>query len=462
MSETLGDRLRLARQERNLSLAQAAEWTHIRLHYLEALESGDLNRLPSKANARGFLRAYAGFLGVDADGLLAMLDGVTSSPALEDASPAPASTPPTDIPAGGPRLIFKQLGESLQQHRETLGFSLQEVERHTRVRKRYLEALEDGNLDGLPSPVQGRGMLQNYATFLGLDPEPILLRFADGLQARLAERRASAPISLPSRAFQGSDTPGSPTVRSSRRVGLGLLRRWITLDYLLIGALLVLLVGFVVWGVLRINTLRAEQAGQPEATVPSIAEALLATPAEEVTLTQTLSGEITTETPGSIPSEDSDSIGTADSIETLPASLPEQPVVVPTEGAGLEPTLAATLPAIGDAPVQVYVTVLQRAWMRVTVDGEIEFEGRVLPGSAYAFAGIAQVDLLTGNGAALQLFFGDQDLGVLGVYGEVVFRAFTPEGLVLPTPTMTPTPTATTLVTGTPPATVTVPPTPAP
>jgi hypothetical protein len=100
--------------------------------------------------------------------------------------------------------------------------------------------------------------------------------------------------------------------------------------------------------------------------------------------------------------------------------------------------------------------------MRVTVDGEIEFEGRVLPGSAYAFAGIAQVDLLTGNGAALQLFFGDQDLGVLGVYGEVVFRAFTPEGLVLPTPTMTPTPTATTLVTGTPPATVTVPPTPAP
>jgi hypothetical protein len=196
--------------------------------------------------------------------------------------------------------------------------------------------------------------------------------------------------------------------------------------------------------------------------VPSIAEALLATPAEEVTLTQTLSGEITTETPGSIPSEDSDSIGTADSIETLPAALPEQPVVVPTEGAGLEPTLAATLPAIGDAPVQVYVTVLQRAWMRVTVDGEIEFEGRVLPGSAYAFAGIAQVDLLTGNGAALQLFFGDQDLGVLGVYGEVVFRAFTPEGLVLPTPTMTPTPTATTLVTGTPPATVTVPPTPAP
>ncbi|HZD56498.1 MAG TPA: hypothetical protein VE136_07240, partial [Anaerolineales bacterium] len=53
--------------------------------------------------------------------------------------------------------------------------------------------------------------------------------------------------------------------------------------------------------------------------------------------------------------------------------------------------------------------------------------------------------ILTGNGAALQVFFNQQDLGTLGIYGEVVDRVFTPQGMVLPTPSPTPTtlPTAT-------------------
>ncbi len=41
------------------------------------------------------------------------------------------------------------------------------------------------------SPVQGRGMLNNYAVFLGLDPEPLLLRFADGVTTwRWSKQRA--------------------------------------------------------------------------------------------------------------------------------------------------------------------------------------------------------------------------------------------------------------------------------
>jgi cytoskeletal protein RodZ len=55
MSETIGQTLRNARQERNLSLEEAAEETHIRVNYLEALEKGDLDQLPSQAHARGFI-----------------------------------------------------------------------------------------------------------------------------------------------------------------------------------------------------------------------------------------------------------------------------------------------------------------------------------------------------------------------------------------------------------------------
>jgi hypothetical protein len=42
-------------------------------------------------------------------------------------------------------------------------------------------------------------MLSNYAIFLGFDPEPLLLRFAEGLQANLAARQALAASLLPAK-----------------------------------------------------------------------------------------------------------------------------------------------------------------------------------------------------------------------------------------------------------------------
>jgi hypothetical protein len=88
--------------------------------------------------------------------------------------------------------------------------------------------------------------------------------------------------------------------------------------------------------------------------------------------------------------------------------------------------------------------------MRVIVDGETEFEGRVIPDSAYNFAGEATVEVLTGNGLALQVFYDQADLGRLGVYGQVVRQVYTAEGIVTPTPTITLTPTVTLPATPTP------------
>jgi hypothetical protein len=93
--------------------------------------------------------------------------------------------------------------------------------------------------------------------------------------------------------------------------------------------------------------------------------------------------------------------------------------------------------------VQVYITVRQRAWVRVLVDSELQFEGRVIPGSAYTYSGDEQVEILTGNGAALYVFLNQQDLGTLGSYGQIVHRILTAQGALTPTPTITLTPTAT-------------------
>ncbi len=77
--------------------------------------------------------------------------------------------------------------------------------------------------------------------------------------------------------------------------------------------------------------------------------------------------------------------------------------------------------------------------MRVLVDGKVEFDGIALPGSAYPFSGDKSVEVLTGNGAALQVDYNQADLGVLGNYGEVVDRIYSLNGVITPTASITPT-----------------------
>jgi hypothetical protein len=202
-------------------------------------------------------------------------------------------------------------------------------------------------------------------------------------------------------------------------------------DWLLRSVLIIAVLAFVVWGMIRISSIQA--ARNPVETVPPIAEALQVTQESEFTEIP-----LAIETPNL---EATEQLGVAGNGSGPVPAAPDE----------IEPE--TPVPTESDAPVQVYVSVLRRSWMRAVVDGNIEFEGRVIPGSAYSFSGEFQIELLTGNGAGLQVFFNGEDLGVMGVYGEVVYEVFTPEGVVLPTPTSTPVPTSTPPASPTPPAT---------
>jgi len=79
----------------------------------------------------------------------------------------------------------------------------------------------------------------------------------------------------------------------------------------------------------------------------------------------------------------------------------------------------------------------------------------VLAGSAYNFEGKERVELLTSNGAALQVFYNQQDQGILGLFGEAIYQVYTLEGVQTPTPTITPTGTTTPRPSPTPRQTVT-------
>ncbi len=478
----IGQQLSQARQEKGVTLEQVAQATHIREHYLRALEKDDASALPSPVQMRGFLRLYAGYLGLDAQPLLDALDGkqaVVETPAEPDragaealapaveAAPAAAGVPPQEsaplpepsapeeplpeeeppletareelpsAPDSSPetptspqllpasQLIFKEIGQELRQQRELLSLSMTDVERYTRLRIHYLKAMEDGDMEALPSMVQGRGMLNNYAHFLNLDVDKILSRFADGLRVRREEKMAAeAPVK--------NKKPTKPATRPA-------LGRMVTMDMLVGGGFIVLLFVFGLWGASRVMALRSNRAASP--TAPSIADVLLANPSEAATLTTLTPGgtlAATSALGGIAPSQAAQ--GTLAATADLGTLLPP----------AVQNTLDITALPTSDAAIQIYVAAKQSAWIRVTVDNVVKFTGRVLAGGAYPFSGTRQVELLTGNGAALEVIYNQTDLGTLGTEGQVVDLIFTANGMITPTATTTPTTTRTPQVTQTP------------
>ena len=68
---------------------------------------------------------------------------------------------------------MKDIGNFLRERRETKGISLIEVEKDLKIRKKYLQALEEGDIDVIPGKTYFIGYLRNYSKYLGIDEENI-------------------------------------------------------------------------------------------------------------------------------------------------------------------------------------------------------------------------------------------------------------------------------------------------
>lgn len=72
---------------------------------------------------------------------------------------------------------MKTVGEVLKQTREAKFYTLEEVEKATKIRKGLLQALEEDGWEKLPPPTFVQGFIKNYAKFLGLENEKLLAIF---------------------------------------------------------------------------------------------------------------------------------------------------------------------------------------------------------------------------------------------------------------------------------------------
>lgn len=88
----VGEKLAAARRTKGLTLLDVAKGVKIKVEHLVAIEAGDADALPAVPFTAGFIKAYAQFLGLDADEYATAYRHEVGAP-----------TPPTDAPAAAPQ-----------------------------------------------------------------------------------------------------------------------------------------------------------------------------------------------------------------------------------------------------------------------------------------------------------------------------------------------------------------------
>ena len=291
-------------------------------------------------------------------------------------------------------MSLTELGEQLRHAREKRGLSLRDLEQTTRIRVKYLRALEKGDLDALPNAVQVRGFLRNYAQHVGLDPESALLRLQQTTQSR--KRRwwpnlfwGRGTRSLPSLASRPVETAEFVNVDANVQVENHpsvRVRRIITPDTFVSAALFVGIIAFFFWGGARLA--RSIRTPRPVVATPVV-------------------------------------LG---------------PTITPTFFSNVPITPTNPPPLVNFSDVQLTLLAEQRSFVRVIVDGALEFEGMLQRGERRDFFADELVELTTGNGAGVRVLFNQRDQGSMGEFGEVVTWNFSPNSMSTLVPALDSTP----------------------
>lgn len=520
MSLEAGNILRETREQMGVSIKDASDALHIRVPYLQALENGRAEIIPSTVQARGFLRIYAEYLGLSAGDVIQEWDNpgstTLSAKTTDGIRPSEETTPPSvqnsgyqtsvtqagipanfnttqptentflqpdsrinqstpqqavpryqppipgpyqqsspqniqggDIPLSSEKTaednkksdqkqrkakkkkekqekphnfslfgkktqevpakpdieesaqgLFDDIGLQLSDRRTLLAISLEDCESQTLIRSIYLSSMESGKFEELPSLIQARGMLNNYASFLDLDVDAIMLKFATALQL-LSQKKNR----------RGEDQKHKPAKRAGR------LKKFFTPD-LFIGIFVIVgIAGIIIYSAITITAYRR-----------SVSES---TPDLGISLLEQYID--TTRTPDFLPTVSV----TPDQLDDIIVN-PYAIIATPEDDEEEESELTTS-----SQPVQLFVSANQRALMTVLSDGKEVFSGRTLPNNTYPFDAENLIELTISNADAISIVYNQQNLGRPGKLGEVMTIDFSPFIAATPTPKFSPTPTNT-------------------
>ena len=89
------------------------------------------------------------------------------------------------------------VGTTLSLRRQASGISIEEVSQALNIKKDYIAAIENNQLETLPGKIYSSGFIRSYAKFLKLDPDQIIKRLMAEQNVLETEQDLQFPLSVP-------------------------------------------------------------------------------------------------------------------------------------------------------------------------------------------------------------------------------------------------------------------------
>lgn len=298
------------------------------------------------------------------------------------------------------------VGQLLKRRRQRLKLSLTDVELATKIRGKYLVALESGDLGALPNDIYSRGFVQHYASYLGLDGQELAERYVNE-RGGLAQAPTSAPkLERPARLV------ATPRLLVAAGLAVAVLA---VVSYL----------GYQLSAIAAPPRLSLESpADNQTASSATLTVRGSTTPGADVTVDDV---PVATDNNGGF----STTIVLQNGINavrvTSRSKLGKLTQVTHNVLAKLPASSSQTAPVPGApfAGVAIAVRIDKSATqITVTVDGKSAFSGIMLPGEQLAFQGASDIKLTTSNAGSTSVTLTNQNvagkvLSPLGPDGEV-------------------------------------------
>jgi len=342
------------------------------------------------------------------------------------------------------KAVPSELARRIGEARLARGISLEEAERATKIRRRYLEAIEAGDFAQLPDGPPGRGFVRNYARYLGLDPEAAihLLEAEVGVPIVMLQDPAPPPpirqrqiskytqLALPEPQMpETDDSAGEPmngevssdaVIRqngANERTVVSLARppRAVRSSF----RLKEIRGPFTRYDP---HMLTARGAKRPFSALPratsaaryglGIAAAIGILLLFIIVVVPFARDRVGALLPGAG--------------QPAPTFVPQVTIFAPlptTANQSASPP-AQSAPEGAAGELRLALDARERAWVRVRVDGNIVFEGVPAPGPGLPFSARREITVETGDAGAFEVIVNDVRLGPLGARNETVRRTW--------------------------------------
>jgi cytoskeleton protein RodZ len=277
---------------------------------------------------------------------------------------------------------MSKLADTLYAARRQSGMSLEDVERATRIRAAFLQALENDDFRHLPPPVYTRGFVRNYAAFLRLDPDQLSQLYDEAIGYR------PQPVRI---------APKEPV----RIAGL------MTPNVAAIGVVLVVTSIVFVWLYSAFFvTDPGRTARLPTPVIPT-PTALTAVRLPTPTATAPRPA-LATAPPAATPERAPTAAVAATPSSVSPSPAPARTTATPA----IAPDGLALKLRVVDAP----------SWVQIRTDGVVVFSGTLPPGSERTFNAKTELFIHAGRSDAVELVLNGVPQGRLGSPGQAVVR----------------------------------------